>query len=156
MGPRYAPLVLLAAVLVAAAPVAAGQRRSVPLDPTYADECASCHIAYPPRFLPPASWRALMSNLGDHFGSDASLEARTVATILQYLEATARRPRASDTPLPMRVTETRWFRHEHGSAASLVGRHPAIKSAANCGACHTDAANGRFGENGLRPPQPTR
>ena len=73
--------------------------------------------------------------------------------ILQYLEANARRPRASDNPMPLRITETRWFRHEHGQPAALVRKHPAIKSAANCGACHTEAATGRFGENTLHVPK---
>ena len=68
---------LCALVASAAAPAFAGSR--APLDPTYVAECASCHIPYPPRFLPAASWRALMGNLGDHFGTDASLDAQTVA-----------------------------------------------------------------------------
>lgn len=152
MRTRFVPLFLVVLAL-AAAPALGGQRRRAPVDPTYQAECASCHIAYPPRFLPAASWRALMSNLGDHFGDDASLDAQTVATILQYLEANARKPRASDTPTPLRITETRWFRHEHGTPAKLVGKHPAIKSAANCGACHTEAAAGRFGENTLQVPK---
>ena len=143
---------LCALVASAAAPAFAGSR--APLDPTYVAECASCHIPYPPRFLPAASWRALMGNLGDHFGTDASLDAQTVAAVLQYLEVNARRPRASDSPTPLRITETRWFRHEHGTPDKLVRRHPTIKSAANCGACHTDAANGRFGEGSLQVPKP--
>ena len=153
MRTRLASLFLVALALGAAAPALAGSRTRAPLDPTYLAECASCHIAYPPRFLPAASWRALMSNLSDHFGDNASLDAQTAATILQYLEANARQPRASDTPTPLRITETRWFRHEHGAPGKLVGKHPAIKSAANCGACHTEAASGRFGENTLHVPK---
>jgi hypothetical protein len=154
MRTRLAALFLLPLALSAATPALAGQPNRAPADPTYLAECASCHIAYPPRFLPGASWRTLMGNLGDHFGSDASLDAQTVATILQYLEANARRPRTSDIPPPLRITETRWFRHEHGTPAALLARHPAIKSAANCGACHTEAASGRFGENTLHVPNP--
>ncbi|HSP96845.1 MAG TPA: diheme cytochrome c [Candidatus Dormibacteraeota bacterium] len=140
-----APAFLLLLVLCAAIPALGGTANRAPADPTYLAECASCHIAYPPRFLPAVSWRALMGNLGDHFGSDASLDAQTVATILQYLEANARQPRASDNPTPLRITETRWFRHEHGTRDALLGKHPAIKSAANCGACHPHAGDGRFG-----------
>lgn len=146
------PALLLSLALALSTPALAGPR--APLDPTYVAECASCHIAYPPRFLPAASWRAMMSDLGDHFGSDASLDAQAVATVLQYLEANARRRRASDAPPPLRITDTRWFRHEHGAPDTLVRRHPAIRSAANCGACHTDAANGRFGEGSLQVPKP--
>ena len=145
MPARLATALFLVLALGAATPAFAGQRDRAPADPRYLAECASCHIAYPPRLLPAASWRALMANLGDHFGSDASLDAQTVATILQYLEANARRPRATDVPTPLRITETHWFRHEHGTPAAMLARHPAIKSAANCGACHPQAADGRFG-----------
>jgi cytochrome c553 len=154
MRTRLVPLFLLALGPWTATAALAAPRQRAPLDPTYVAECASCHIAYPPRFLAAASWRALMASLGDHFGDDASLDAQTVATILAYLEANARQPRASDTPTPLRITETRWFRHEHGQPEALVREHPAIKSAANCGACHTEAAAGRFGEHTLRVPRP--
>ena len=36
-------------------------------------ECSSCHIAYPARALPAASWKKIMSGLDKHFGVDASL-----------------------------------------------------------------------------------
>lgn len=146
-------LLPLALALCAAAPALAGQRQRPPVDPTYLAECASCHIAYPPRFLPAASWRALMSDLGDHFGSDASVDAAAAATILQYLEANARRRRAADDPTPLRITETRWFRHQHDEIAPAVFRRAAIRSAANCGACHTGAADGDFSEERVAIPR---
>src|SRR5512145_3377199 len=52
-------------------------RRAQPSDPEWLEECGACHIAYPPRFLPAESWREIMIGLDDHFGSDASLDART-------------------------------------------------------------------------------
>jgi cytochrome c553 len=140
---------LLTLLLCAAAPSLAGERRRAPLDPTYVAECASCHIAYPPRFLPADSWRALMTNLGDHFGSDASLDPATATTILDYLRAHARRRRASDDPLPLRITDTGWFRHEHGTPAALLRKYPAIQSAADCGACHE-----RLAHEGAAPAAP--
>ena len=34
----------------------------------YTQECAACHLAYPPGLLPAASWQRLMGGLGKHFG----------------------------------------------------------------------------------------
>src|SRR5512147_1051537 len=52
-------------------------------------ECASCHIAYAPSFLPKASWRKIMGGLDQHFGENASLDPATQADILKFLEANA-------------------------------------------------------------------
>src|SRR5512146_2667484 len=48
-------------------------------------ECGSCHVAYPPRLLPAESWRAVMSGLDKHFGSDASLDPAAVREIGAFL-----------------------------------------------------------------------
>ena len=56
-------------------------------------ECASCHIAYSPAFLPKASWRRLMGGLDQHFGENASLDPATQADILRFLETRFRRRR---------------------------------------------------------------
>ena len=42
-------------------------------DETTKAECSACHIAYPPRMLPVASWEALMAGLKTHFGEDDEL-----------------------------------------------------------------------------------
>ena len=52
---------------------------------TYRSECGSCHIAYPPQLLPKESWQALMAGLPTHFGSDASVDAKTAKQIESYL-----------------------------------------------------------------------
>ena len=53
------------------------------------NECGSCHVAFPPRLLPAASWRAVMSGLDKHFGSDASLDAASAREIGAFLEKNA-------------------------------------------------------------------
>ena len=104
--------------------------------------------------LDAASWSAVVGGLEQHFGVDASVDPKTLEPIRAYLASGARtKPTAADGKPLLRITETRWFRHEHGTPAKLVGKHPAIKSAANCGACHTEAAAGRFGENTLHVPK---
>ena len=93
-------LARVAAALVAASgfvqcALADNNGRAVPLLPLYKQECAACHVAYPPTLMPAASWTRIMANLPKHF----------------------------------------------------------VKSAANCGACHTQADNGDFNERNIRTPR---
>lgn len=117
-------------------------------------ECGSCHIAYPPQLLPAQSWRRIMSELDKHFGTDASVDTTAAAEISAYLErysGSARRTALS--PDNLRITETLWFVHEHDEVPSAVWRLPAVKSAANCAACHTTAEQGDFRERNIRIPR---
>lgn len=118
------------------------------------EECSACHIAYPARFLPAASWKEIMRTLDDHFGADASIDAASVEKISRYLASAARSPtRTQAGPPILRITETRWFVHEHDEVSANQWRNPKVKSAANCGACHQDAEAGRFSERSLQIPQ---
>lgn len=119
----------------------------------YKAECgASCHVAYPPQLLGAASWKGIMDGLAKHFGSDASLDGKTAKEITAYLEANAGRGKKTGDGL--RITEARWFRHEHGEELSpAIWKHAKVKSAANCEACHLQAAQGDYGERSLRVPR---
>lgn len=117
-------------------------------------ECASCHVAYPPQLLPASSWRALMSGLDRHFGSDASLDAKTAAEIGAFLDRhAAREPRSGAGKPPLRITETAWFRHEHDEVPAATWHDAKVESPANCGACHTQADAGDYRERSLRVPK---
>ncbi len=135
-------LLLLATTLPATAGTAATGGEAL-----YREECGACHLAYPPRFLPAESWRALMAGLADHFGEDASLAPATAAAIESYLVAHARtrRVRADRWP-PLRISELRWFRHEHEEEVSPRAFRRA-GTWANCGACHRDAERWRFDDD---------
>jgi len=122
-------------------------------DPLLQAECGSCHIVYPPRLLPARSWRALMSGLDKHFGTDASLDAATAARVTALLERHAGRDRNGSAAPALRLTETRWFVHEHDEVPARTWKHPQVKSAANCAACHTNADRGRYGEHDIRLPR---
>jgi nitrate/TMAO reductase-like tetraheme cytochrome c subunit len=115
-------------------------------------ECGSCHTAYPPQLLPASAWRGIMSGLDKHFGTDASLDADSVAEIGAFLEqhaGTTRRARGART---LRVTESAWFQRKHGEISPTVWTLPAVKSPANCAACHTTADQGDFRERNIRIP----
>lgn len=118
------------------------------------EECSGCHIAYPPRFLPAQSWRALMSGLDEHFGSDASIDAAAAQEITAFLEKNADQHRRSPSgKVILRISEMRWFKSEHDEVSSRTWKNPKVKSPANCGACHTQADLGDFSERNLRIPR---
>ena len=130
-----------------------GHRPAV-VDAKWATECGACHVAYPARFLPAESWRAIMSGLDKHFGSNASLDAASANEITAFLEknASTKKHEVSGKPL-LRITETRWFKSEHREVAARVWKNPKVKSPANCGACHTKAESGDFNEDNVKIPK---
>ena len=140
--------------LCATAALADGAPR-VELLPKYRQECAACHIAYPPGMLPAASWQRLMSQLPRHYGSDASLDAATLAELSGWLAAHAGTGKRVDARPPPedRITRSDWFVREHDELPAAVWKRPAVKSAANCAACHTQADQGDFRERNIRIPR---
>ncbi len=129
----------------------------VSLLPAYQQECASCHLAYPPGLLPAASWQRLMGTLPRHFGTDASVDATTQKQLTGWLAANAgtdrKVTRDPAAPPEDRITRSTWFVHEHDEVAAATWARPAIQSAANCAACHTRADQGEFRERDIRIPR---
>ena len=135
-----------------------GENRGNPLQPAqfnakFQQECATCHIAYSPRLLPPESWRKVMSGLNKHFGSDASLNDKDTKEITDFLVNNASKRSAPTAPL--RISETAWFKREHNSheISPEVWNNPMVKSPANCAACHPQAERGDFNEHAIRIPR---
>ncbi len=136
-----------------------GEHRGKPLqpglvNPLWQKECGACHIAYSPGLLPAESWRKVMADLGNHFGSDASLSPPENREISEFLFGHASRRWRAPTA-PERITETAWFQHKHDSheVKPEVWLRAAVKSRANCAACHPGAANGDFEERSIRIPR---
>ena len=153
--PRRA-LLLLAASVLAAAPARAddGRRPGVPLLPRYQQECAACHIAYPPALLPAASWQRLLGNLSRHFGTDASLDAAGVKELSAWLTTNAGASARTREPPPQdRITQSAWFVREHREVSAATWKLPAVRSPANCAACHAGAEQGDFDEHRVRIPR---
>jgi cytochrome c553 len=143
-----------AVALTAPAQAADGQRGArVPLLPAYQQECASCHLAYPPSLLPAASWQRLMSDLPHHFGTDASIDAATLREIDGWLTAHAGRARNGTAPPEDRITRSPWFVREHREVSAATWARPSIRSASQCAACHTRAEQGVFDEHDVRIPR---
>ncbi|WP_045224225.1 diheme cytochrome c [Methyloterricola oryzae] len=145
--------VLMTVLLFAAVEAAASGGKQLPPDPRYTEECGTCHVPYPARLLPASSWRALLAGLDRHFDSDASLEPDVQRQIQAYLEQGARRePNPPPAQPLLRITESRWFLHEHDEVPKRVW--DAVKKPSNCGACHLGAGNGRFSEHDVQLPTP--
>lgn len=120
----------------------------------FKQECAACHIAYPAGLLPASSWQHLMANLGQHYGSDASLDAASASAITQYLTSNAGTyKRVSEMPPQDRITASYWFQRKHNKhVAADIWARKSIGSPANCVACHHNAEQGDFNEHSVRIP----
>ena len=147
---------LVAAAGVAGVALADGDRRAsrVPLLPQYQQECAACHAAYPPGMLPTASWNRVMTNLKSHYGADASLDPAAVSELSTWLATNAGTyKRVREEPLQDRITLSAWFIGKHREVSASTWKRPAVKSAANCAACHIQADKGDFNEHNVRIPR---
>ncbi len=144
---KLVPSVAIAAMLaVSSLPAQAGSPWVVE-NTTTKEECSACHMAYPAGFLPERSWRAIMGNLTDHFGEDASLGDAARTEITNYLVALAPKELRNVSPIavPLRISELRWFRGEHGARRIAQARNDSrIGSISNCAACHRGAERGNF------------
>jgi hypothetical protein len=118
-------------------------------------ECSGCHLAFPPQMLPTRSWTKLMGELANHFGENASLDPAAQDDIATYLAAHAADASAtkggtrftkglSADAIPLRITETPYWKREHDEIAASRFSDPKIKSKANCIACHRTADKGEF------------
>jgi len=148
---------VLFALLGASHAVRAGDDQrgpSVVLMPKYKQECAACHVAFPPGMLPADSWQRLMNDLPHHYGTDASLDATTVSELAAWLSANSGTyKRVREAPPEERITKSAWFIRKHDELPVDVWKRPAVKSAANCAACHPQADQGNFNEHAIRIPR---
>lgn len=124
-------------------------------DPLVLKECGTCHMAFPPAFLPARSWDRMMDTLSDHFGEDASLptdKARTIRTYLTdnagdvAMRGMARKYMRGVAPegAPQRITENPAFKREHDRIPERVWKDPKVVTKSNCPACHRGADKGYF------------
>jgi hypothetical protein len=128
---------------------------TIPDNPKWKEECASCHVAYPPQLMSGAGWQRLMGELGKHFGVDASLDAKDNEVILNLLldnAGTAWGGKTSESGL--RVSDTQWFFRKHRKVSNRVWSDPLVKSPSNCTACHVEAERGDWGASSIHIPMP--
>ncbi|MBT3094121.1 MAG: diheme cytochrome c [Candidatus Thiodiazotropha endolucinida] len=131
----------------------------------YQEECGSCHFPYQPVFLPAASWRTMMVKLDEHFGENAELSAEDQATLSSYLISNAA-DRVNreipnkvmwslrSSPVPERITETGFFKHEHNEIPYSVRNKKSGEKLtfSNCDSCHKKALQGSYNEHEIIIP----
>lgn len=136
-------------------------------NPTYAEECGACHMAYQPGLLPADAWAQIMepSALTEHYGDDASLSEELRQELAGYLTGNAAngdsrtRSRAfavsgGDTggTLP-RISATGYFLRKHDEIPQrMVKDNPEVGSFSQCNNCHQGAAEGVYNEHRVRIP----
>jgi mono/diheme cytochrome c family protein len=156
MKPRQPVLAAcLLAGLASSSPIQADNGRAMPrtVPPAYTEECGACHVAYPPSLLPARSWQRVMTGLDRHYGTDATLDAAALGQLDAWLQAHAGTyKRVTSEPPEDRITRSAWFERKHRGIDAATWKLPDVQSAANCAACHGDAAQGRFDDDELRQP----
>jgi len=131
----------------------ADSKGALAINATWKAECGSCHLAYAPKLLPAPAWRRLMAGLDKHFGTDASVDARTAAEIGAFLESHAGQGKRASDSGTLRISETPWFKHKHNEVAPATWKNAKVRTPANCGACHAGAERGDFDEDAVRIPR---
>ncbi len=171
MGVTWKNLAILCATLglagawIANAPADDEAVFPMPRGKTLVSECGGCHTTYAPGLLPARSWRRMLSELGNHFGEDASVQEPVRLALLKDLEDMAAdgafadlrmRRIAASVPAaatPQRITETAYFRYIHDEVPREFWQRKAIGTPANCIACHPRANEGHYGEREVRIPK---
>jgi cytochrome c553 len=124
-------------------------------------ECGACHEPFHPSLLPRTSWHAIMSNLGDHFGENASLSTAAATEIADYLNRfsaeawdteVGNRFRIVTSENPLRITANTYWQAKHAEIPNAVFSTPPVSSKANCIGCHSDSLTGRFDDQKIKLP----
>lgn len=157
--------VFIAVALMAKSTSFEGQKGvAAATDTLYLKECGSCHFAYQPGLLPSRSWDRVMEGLGEHFGTDASLDSADKQSILVYLQKNAadksvnyKKSRKINesiaaTETPVAITKTRYFIQKHREIGRELIQQKEVKSLSNCMACHTKADKGSYSEREINIP----
>jgi hypothetical protein len=130
----------------------------------YKNECEACHFAYQPGLLPEKSWNKMMSNLENHFNTDASLAEEDFKIIKEYLiknsaEKAMEYKRSSRIvnsirpgDIPESISKTPYMIKKHNEIRPALITQDEVKGLFNCVACHTTAEKGIYSERDIRIP----
>ncbi len=139
--------------------------KQLPDNKQWRDECGSCHAVFYPALLPSRSWKKMMAEQDQHFGSDLGLDGPTAAALLKFLTDNSADQQITEAAFkigqsipknatPLRITETPYWLKKHHEITAADWANPLVKSKNNCAACHTDADAGSFEDAAMRIPKP--
>jgi nitrate/TMAO reductase-like tetraheme cytochrome c subunit len=145
---------VLLLIIVSYSALADGNMMPFKVPDTVKNECASCHMVYPPAFLPKASWVRMMGSLDKHYGTDASIDPKDLKEVSQWLvQHAGTYKRVSEAPPNDRITESAWFIKKHRKISQTTWKHAQVKSKSNCMACHTTADKGQYDDDFVKVPK---
>ena len=134
-----------------------GEMASLVVDPTYSEKCGTCHMAYPPFFLPEASWKKMMAERETHFGERVDLTPEELGRLSDYLSRNAAEKVKSDRSMKImkplagkilsRITEIPYIVKKHDGLPPSTFQTKAVGSFGNCKACHAGAEQGEFDDD---------
>jgi hypothetical protein len=132
-------------------------------NPSYKENCGTCHFSYQPELLPSGSWKKILVQLEDHFGQSFELDPEAQKAVLGYLEANAAERSTSKraakimksvgNSTPMRITEVPYIKGKHRKVSATVLNRPSIGSLSNCTACHRRAEEGNYDDDYVIIPE---
>ena len=130
----------------------------------YIKECGSCHFPYQPGLLPSNAWNKMMTNLENHFNSDASLNEADLQTLTKYLndnsaEKNMQYKRSNKivsslakNQIPDSISTTPYMIKKHEDIRKDLITQNEVKGLFNCMACHKTADKGIYGERDINIP----
>ncbi|MFA6740288.1 MAG: diheme cytochrome c [Arcobacteraceae bacterium] len=130
----------------------------------YIKECGSCHFPYQPGLLPANAWNKMMTNLENHFNSDASLNEADLQTLTKYLndnsaEKNMQYKRSNrivsslaKNQIPDSISTTPYMIKKHEDIRKNLITQNEVKGLFNCMACHKTADKGIYGERDINIP----
>lgn len=117
-------------------------------------------LCIPPNLLPKHSWIALMQDLENHFGDDASLDFESHKTISAFLVRNSAETSPKEASVEflnsignndiIAMTQTQFWKNVHQEIPKTLFTHPKIKSKANCKACHSDVEKGLIEDDKIK------
>ena len=103
----------------------------------YIKTCSACHIALPPEVLPSETWKKLLENPNEHYGTSVPNLIRLGQLLMwDYLQAFSRTLPTKDEPTPFYVEQSRYFKILHPrikfeetvTHGSCIVCHPGVES----------------------------
>ncbi len=130
----------------------------------YLKECGSCHFAYQAGLLPANAWNKMMSNLENHFNSDATLSDEDLKTLTKYLndnsaEKNMQYKRSNrivssikKNQIPDSISTTPYMIQKHKDIRKDLITQKEVIGIFNCIACHKTADKGYYGDKDIVIP----
>jgi len=132
--------------------------------PLFVEECASCHLLYPPFLLPKRSWKSMMATLSDHFGDDASLDEADRLAIEAYLLQNSAESSTKEAAFYIlesidkkkdiiAISQTPYWEKRHKNIDKTVFNAKKVRTKSNCKACHQGFEQGLIEDDKIVLPK---